>query len=601
MVLDPNRRLQSLYVPVGDGVRLAVDVWLPVERIAAGEAVGAVVRTTRYHRATEPARVGPEFDSNWAEGELWNAAGFAFVVADARGTGASFGMRTSELGEREIADFGELIDWVAAWPWSNGRVGVHGTSYEGQAAELVARLGNPHLVAVAALFSPNDPYRQLFYPGGAATAGRFARWMCESRLKDGVIGARERLGELQGLPPESVELPTPVKPVDGPDGRALLAEAVAEHQSNTDVHELMDQVPFRDDRVDGLDWEITTPAAAHDAIASTGVPLFVRAGWVDGAFVTGALTRFATLPNHQTVEIGPWGHGGRTYADPLRPDGPPDDSDPAGPEGQDRRLVEFFARYLDEHSAPPGGSGTLTYSTLGTDQWRTVGAWPPENLDVRRLYPGTGGQLADDPGAESSVRYAVDPDSSTGPTNRWLAGEIGRGAAYPDRRDADETLLTFTSAPLPADLHVLGFPVVTLHLATSGTDGVVYVYLEDVGPDGSVSYVTEGCLRFLQRATAGPAGPTGLGVPRSFARADRLPVEPGEDLDLVVELLPVSALLRSGHRLRIAIAGHDASCFSYYGPPGETFTLTLGGSTYLDLPVLTACGAQRGDAPAYRG
>jgi uncharacterized protein len=582
MVLDPNRRLQSLYVPVGDGVRLAVDVWLPVERIAAGEAVGAVVRTTRYHRAQEPARDGPEFDSNWAEGELWNGAGFAFVVADARGTGASFGMRNGELGEREIADFEELIDWVATWPWSNGRVGAHGTSYEGQGAELVARLRNPHLVAVAALFSPYDPYRQLFYPGGAATAGRFARWMCESRLKDGVIGARERLGEMQGLPAESIELPTQVKPVDGP---ALLAEAVAEHQSNIDVHELMEQVPFRDDRVEGLDWAITAPAAAHEAVASTGIPLFVRVGWVDGAFVSGALTRFATLPNHQTVEIGAWGHGGRTYADPLLPVDPLDDSDLADPGGQDRRLVEFFARHLGTDPAPPAGRGTLTYSTLGTGQWRTEDTWPPLNLDVSRLYPGTAGELADDPGSESTVRYAVDPSSSTGPTNRWLAGEIGRGAAYPDRRGADETLLTFTSAPLSADLHILGFPVVTLHLATSGIDGVVYVYLEDVGPDGAVTYLTEGCLRFLQRATAGPAEPMGLGVPRSFDRADRLPVEPGKDLDLVVELLPVSALLRSGHRVRIAIAGNDASCFSYYGSPGETFTLTVGESTHLDLPV----------------
>jgi predicted acyl esterase len=117
-------------------------------------------------------------------------------------------------------------------------------------------------------------------------------------------------------------------------------------------------------------------------------------------------------------------------------------------------------------------------------------------------------------------------------------------------------------------------------------DGVVYVYLEDVGPDGSVIYLTEGCLRFLQRATTGPAEPMGLGVPRSFARADRLPVTPGENLDLLVELLPVSALLRSGHRLRITIAGNDASCFSYHGSPGETFTLTLGKSTHLDLPVL---------------
>lgn len=586
MDLDPNRRLQSLYVTVGDGVRLAVDVWLPVERIAAGKAVGAVVRTTRYYRAEEPVGPGPELDANRAEGELWNAAGFAFVVADVRGTGASFGVRTSELGEREVADFGELIDRVAAQPWSNGRVGAYGTSYEGQAAELVARLGSPHLVAVAALFSPNDPYRQLFCPGGVATSGRFARWMLESQLKDGVRGARERLAEMRGLPLESIGLPRPVKPVDGPDGPSLLAQAVAEHQANTAVHELMDQVPFQDDRVDGLNWAVTTPAAAYEAIASTGVPLLVRVGWIDGAFVTGALTRFAALPNHQMVEIGPWGHGGRTHADTLRPDEPLDDTDPAASAGQDRRLVEFFARHLHEGSPPPEGNGTLAYSTLGTDQWRTVDTWPPENLGVRRLYPSASGELVDAAPAESTVRYLVDPRSSTGATNRWLAGEIGQGAAYPDREVVDEKLLTFTSAPLPADLHVLGFPVVTLRLATNGTDGVAYVYLESVGPDGAVTYLTEGSLRFLHRATAGPAEPTGLGVPRSFARADGLPVEPGKDLDLVVELLPVSALLRSGDRLRIAVAGHDASCFTYHGPLGETFVLTLGEATHLDLPVM---------------
>ncbi len=61
----------------------------------------------------------------------------ALVVADARGTGASFGSRMMELGPCEIADYGELIDWVAAQPWSNGRVGIYGTSYEGQAAVLV--------------------------------------------------------------------------------------------------------------------------------------------------------------------------------------------------------------------------------------------------------------------------------------------------------------------------------------------------------------------------------------------------------------------------------------------------------------------------------
>jgi len=48
VIVDTSRRLQSVYVPVGDGVRLAVDVWLPVERTAVGGTVGTVMRVTRY-------------------------------------------------------------------------------------------------------------------------------------------------------------------------------------------------------------------------------------------------------------------------------------------------------------------------------------------------------------------------------------------------------------------------------------------------------------------------------------------------------------------------------------------------------------------------
>ena len=145
--------------------------------------------------------------------------------------------------------------------------------------------------------------------------------------------------------------------------------------------------------------------------------------------------------------------------------------------------------------------------------------------------------------------------------------------------------LPFTSGPLPADVHVLGFPVVTMRLATSGADGAVYVYLEDVDAGGHVSYLTEGCLRFLHRRTAGPAEPVRLGVPRTFARSDALRVVLGNPMGLTVPLLPVSAVIPAGHRVRVAIAGHDASCFTRYGPAEETFTLRRGRDSHLDLPV----------------
>jgi hypothetical protein len=56
-------------------------------------------------------------------------------------------------------------------------------------------------------------------------------------------------------------------------------------------------------------------------------------------------------------------------------------------------------------------------------------------------------------------------------------------------------------------------------------------------------------------------------------------------MDLTVQLLPVSAVVPAGHRVRVAIAGHDASCFTRYGPAEETFTLRLGSDSHLDLPV----------------
>jgi predicted acyl esterase len=98
------------------------------------------------------------------------------------------------------------------------------------------------------------------------------------------------------------------------------------------------------------------------AIEATGVPMLIRAGWLDGAFAAGALRRLATFANQQEVEIGPWGHGGRTYADTLRPDGTLA-GDRLVREGQDRRLVEFFTRYVERAEAPDG-KRNLTFGTL---------------------------------------------------------------------------------------------------------------------------------------------------------------------------------------------------------------------------------------------
>ena len=212
----------------------------------------------------------------------------------------------------------------------------------------------------------------------------------------------------------------------------MLKAAIDEHQRNVDMHKLLGRAPFSDDRLPGLDWEATTPAAAQQEIEGTGVPMLVRAGWLDAAFAAGTLRRFATFANHQEVEIGPWGHGGGTFADTLQPGGTLD-GDLLSPETQDRRLVEFFTRYV-EQGETPDGRHSLTFGTLGTDQWLSVGSWPPKDAAAQTWHLAYPGRLAREAGPATEVRQVADPVASTGPTNRWLAVDLGRGAAYADRR-----------------------------------------------------------------------------------------------------------------------------------------------------------------------
>ena len=89
--------------------------------------------------------------SNFAEAERFNGAGYALVLVDARGSGASFGMRRFELAEDEVRDYGEVVDWIIEQPWSNGRVGAYGVSYAGNTAEMLAVNMHPAVKAVARL------------------------------------------------------------------------------------------------------------------------------------------------------------------------------------------------------------------------------------------------------------------------------------------------------------------------------------------------------------------------------------------------------------------------------------------------------------------
>ena len=145
---------------------------------------------------------------------------------------------------------------------------------------------------------------------------------------------------------------------------------------------------------------------------------------------------------------------------------------------------------------------------------------------------------------------------------------------YPDRKERDQDLLVYTSEPLSAPLEVTGHPVATVYLSSTTPDTTLFVYLEDVTPEGDVHYVTEGELRAIhqpRQASDAILKPTGPLPIHTFRRADAAPLIPGEVVPLIVELLPTSYQFKQGHRIRIALAGADKDHFQALDGPAPTW------------------------------
>ena len=570
-------RNQALHVTMRDGVKIAIDVWLP-EDLPADEKIPTLIHATRYWRAMEHTSGRLEDDNRYEEAEQVNAAGYALVLIDARGSGASFGWRAYERSVEEATDYGEVAEWITQQPWSNQRIGAYGISYAGNTAELLAINQHPAVKAVAPLFNDFDNFGHLAFPGGAFTRGTLERWGNRVDMMD-----RNAICELREVTGEDCdELKKTwlgVKRVDADEDGSLLEQAIREHKRNVHPYHAARAYQFRDDP-----WGdggvinagyLGSPSGHLPKIEGAGVAMFIRAGWQDAATVNGTLGRYMTISNPQQVYIGPWDHGARRDADQFHPDDTP--VQPTQDE-QFWQMIEFFDHYLQEDVGSPAES-SITYYTLGADRWTTTRKWPPAGFEDETWYLAADGALTtENPGSDSGADdYRVNFDASTGRHNRWFTNNGGGGdVVYGDRRHEDEKLLTFTSAPFDRDREITGHPIVTLFLRSTHEDGLFIAYLEDVAPSGRVTYITEGQLRgIMRRVSDEPPLYKKMGPHRSELRADAMPLVPGEVAELSFELWATSVLIREGHRLRIAIAGADKDTFAHYPLNGEVPTITV--------------------------
>jgi len=293
------------------------------------------------------------------------------------------------------------------------------------------------------------------------------------------------------------------------------------------------------------------------------------------------------------VVIGPLSHGGRFNVDPFaahhQPPVPSRDE-------QYKMEADFFMRCLEAQPEAKIES-SIRYYTMGEGAWHTAKVWPPEGLSSERLYFAANRQLASSPPTleEGRDSYTVDFTASSGTKTRWHTQLGGGDVIYPDRAAEDRKLLVYTGAPFGSDLEITGSPVLNLVMASTTADGAIHAYLEDIAPDGRVTYLDEGVFRVINRkevdAKTLPYVP--LGPAHSFLRADSEPLVPGEPATIRFSLFPTSVLLRKGHSIRIALAGADAGLFQRYpaqGTPCWTVYREPGRASFLDLPSAVRIG-----------
>ncbi len=578
----------SQYVVMRDGCRLAVDAYLP-QPIEAGPKTGpaqtfpAIVLFTPYYRRfrLRPGGSGEVNPNTGKFRDVFVPRGYAVVVVDVRGTGASFGTRDSFRSPREREDSREIADWIIAQPWSNGAVGATGISYVGAASDFLASTGHPAVKAIAPISSVWDTYSDNYYPGGLQLKSL-------TRVYDELMvgldhDRRDILKQFSYFNNPDFEGPQPVD--DDPDG-VLLKQAIREHLGNFRQTDFMAEFRFREE---GLPYAPEFTSASISPYSVSGgirpdVAILSVSGWLDGAgYMNGAISRYLTKKhNPRHLLLGPWDHGARIDVSPWR------------------RVVEadfpllgevlrFFDTYLMGLETGLRQESPIHYFSLHAEQWRSAESWPPvETQESYFLAPGhLLAKVAPPAGAD---RYQVDFTLGTGANTRYerIAGLDSRVyyANWPGRTGQ---MLSYTSAPLRAAAELAGHGLAELWLSASEPDVALFVYLTEVEADGSERYVTEGLLRALHRRERPPPESYCTAWPfRSFTRADAAPLVPGKAERIRIPLLPVAWRFAAGSRIRLSISGADddhCGQVPHGRPPLLTILRGGGNASRLVLPL----------------
>jgi uncharacterized protein len=516
-------------VKMRDGIALVADVYRP-------EAEGrfpVLLQRTPYNRA-EPA-TGVRLASH----------GYVVVLQDTRGRYASEGEFYPFRNEGR--DGFDTVEWAAALPYSDGQVGMFGSSYVGATQMLAAAERPPHLQAIFPVVTGSEYYEGWTYQSGALMqwfASTWASILTEDTERRNAASRSRWRDWVEPLPVESFRLLDPAPAAD----LAPYYRDWVQHERNDDY------------------WR---PVRVKDHFKEMQVKGLHGGGWHD-LFLKGSIENFRGLRDQaatpearkgQRLLLGPWCHGptsaeGKIGDVVFGKDAVLDD---------DATALEWFDYALKGKSNAYATGAPVRLFVMGENLWRDEQEFPLRRTSPTKYFlrsrqsantgAGDGALSVDAPRREPPASFDYDPANPVRTIGgRLCCGAVTQPGPYDQRpSESREDVLVFSTPPLPRDVEVTGYVSLELYASTSAVDTDFTALLADVDPSGYARFLTDGIVRGRYR--------------ESTDRASLL--SPGQVYKLDVDLWATSNLFKAGHRIRLYVSSSNFPRFSRNLNTGE--------------------------------
>ena len=502
--IDFNQR-----VKMRDGVELSADVYRP----DAPGKFPVILSRTPY---TKPGSLGTA--------KYFVPNGYVLVAMDVRGRGDSDGQFVPYRNDGQ--DGYDAIEWCASQPWSTGKVGTTGGSYNGRIQWFTGILQPPHLAAMVAMVTPSDPFVE--WPTGLPlpmdiswyhfTAGHLSQNM------DAVDWTR-------------IQWHLPMYDMDNVAGRPN---------------------PYWKEEIDHAQlspwWEPLRYQNKYDRVK---VPVLHISGWYDDEQVGTPLNFIGmtaksqpeAVRNSQRLMMGPWPHAINSRSKLGDVDfGPTAMIDL---NGYILRWFDYWLKGIDNGivKEPP-----VRIFVMGANYWTDENEWPIARTQYTKYYLHSSGRAnssygdgklsTQEPAKEPSDGYTYDPASPTPFITEPSFAQIGGPDDYRpvERRD---DVLVYTSDPVSEDTEICGPIRAQLYAASSAKDTDFMAKLIDVWPNGFAERLIDGMVRARFR--------DGMDKPSL--------IEPEKGYAYSIDMWNTCQMFLKGHSIRLEIA---SSAFPKY-------------------------------------